>query len=587
MARYPLPPAEPVVLETLAEIAKGGMGSVEMASARGGRIDGRVVAVKRLNEEVAEDPTFVNMFLDEAWMTSAIRSPHVIRAEAWGKDARGMFLAVELVQGVSLSRLIKESKANEEPFAERTVANLGSQICAGLDAAHNLRGPDGAPLGLVHRDLTPGNILVSFDGVVKIADFGIAQAEERLTQTRTGMMKGKPAYMAPEQARGGRVDARADIFSLGVMLFELLAGVRPWKGRSAFDVLMEVATKPPPPLESIRRGVNPMFSEIVARCLQKRPEDRFQQATDIKVLLDRWRAEKGFDRDDQASMSKFVCRNTPRQQAWFRDALQGVANLEAPTFKDLEQKIDLARSNAGGASPSSELSSQRLPAPRPAAGLPAQASLPSPASGVPAQGAGYPSPTGVPAQGFPSRPSGAANLQSTSLMATRIASDPSLPLMPGGTAPMRQSPMPRHPSGTVPIPPSHATPAAGHQPGTLPLPPRGPTALQQGPLIAPTVPEPMEVPPVSGPITSVAGVPRKSTGLLIVLAAMLVVLGAGAAVAWYFRGVLMPTLAPPAEAPPEQQVPSPSTEEGSTYGGQDAPSSGGDGSSGGEGAAAP
>src|SRR4029077_13185739 len=125
---------------------------------------------------------------------------------AWGNDDRGMFLAIELVQGVSLHRLLKEARQNREPFAERTVANLCSQVCAGLTAAHGLRGADGALLGLVHRDLTPANILVSFDGLVKIVDFGIAKAEERISHTRTGTLKGKPAYMAPEQARGAKVD---------------------------------------------------------------------------------------------------------------------------------------------------------------------------------------------------------------------------------------------------------------------------------------------------------------------------------------------------------------------------------------------
>src|SRR5262245_13910488 len=228
MPRPPLPPAEPMKLVPLAEIAKGGMGSVQLARAEGGRLNGHPLAIKRLHANIAQDPQFVGMFLDEAWMTAALKSPNVVQVAAWGEDEHGMFLAVELVQGVSLSRLIKESRENKEPFAERTVAFIGSQICAGMAAAHALCGQDGKPLGLVHRDLTPGNVLVGFDGIVKIADFGIAKAEERITHTRTGTLKGKPAYMAPEQARGGKVDSRADLFSFGVMLFELFAGRRPW-----------------------------------------------------------------------------------------------------------------------------------------------------------------------------------------------------------------------------------------------------------------------------------------------------------------------------------------------------------------------
>src|SRR5688500_7092093 len=232
MARLPLPPAENMNLATLAELARGGMGSVELARGEGGPLAGHLFAVKRLHEQLAKDPSFVDMFLDEASLTVALNVKNVVKVAAWGNDEQGMFLAVELVQGVSLTRLLKEARQNGEAFAERTVVFIASEICAGLVAAHGLTGSDGALLGLVHRDLTPSNVLVSFDGEVKIVDFGIAKAEERVTQTQAGELKGKPGYMAPEQARGGKVDARTDLFSFGVLMFELLAGRRPWPSRN-------------------------------------------------------------------------------------------------------------------------------------------------------------------------------------------------------------------------------------------------------------------------------------------------------------------------------------------------------------------
>lgn len=326
----------------LADIARGGMGVVQLAQIEGGRLDRRVVAVKRLNPEVEQDPEFVNMFLDETWMTAAIASPHVVRVESWGRDELGMYLAVELVQGVSLSRLMKESRVKKEPFAERTVAFIVSQVCAGLAAAHALTGRDGQPLGLVHRDLTPGNILVGFDGVVKIADFGIAKAEERLTSTRIGTMKGKPAYMAPEQARGGTIDLRADLFSIAVVTYELLAGRRPWGGENDLEMLLNVTTKDPTPLAEVR-SVNPVFHEITARCLDRDPQKRFQSAEEIRRSLDAWRAERGFDRDDQASLAAFVQRNTPQQMAWFQKALSGALTGGGDTFADVEARIDSRR----------------------------------------------------------------------------------------------------------------------------------------------------------------------------------------------------------------------------------------------------
>jgi serine/threonine protein kinase len=370
MPHSALPPAEELELVPLADIARGGMGIVQLCRVVGGRLDGRALAVKRLNPAIEQEPEFVNMFLDETWITKAIESPHVVKVEAWGRDDQGMFLAVELVEGVSLSRLMKESKEKKEPFAERTVANIASQLCSGLTAAHELRGENGAPLSLVHRDLTPGNVLCGFDGTIKIADFGIAKAEERLTSTRIGMMKGKPAYMAPEQARGGVIDARADLFALGVVMFELLADRRPWLGTNDLETLVNVSTKEPPNLSEIRR-VSPVFTEIVERCLKKNPDERFSSAREIGKLLHAWRAERGFVDDDRASLSAFVERNTQQQLAWFAQALSGQLTGGGVTFKDLEAKIDQRRRKAETFTPSPALAgaaaSPRLPAPSAAA----------------------------------------------------------------------------------------------------------------------------------------------------------------------------------------------------------------------------
>lgn len=446
MARLPLPPAETMKLVHLADIAKGGMGSVHMARVDGGRLDGQVVAIKRLHPNVASDPQFVGMFLDEAWMTAALKSPNVISVAAWGNDAEGMFLAVELVRGVSLSRLVKEAQENKEPFAERTVAFLGSQICAGLAAAHGLRGPDGSLLGLVHRDLTPGNILVGFDGSVKIADFGIAKAEERITHTRTGMLKGKPAYMAPEQARGGKVDARSDLFSFGVMLFELLAGRKPWTSKSAFDVMMEAATAPTPDLAELRRGVNPLFVEIVNKCLAKKPEERFQSAQEIQAKLDAWRNAKGFVADDADSLGHFVRRNTATQMAWFDQAIRGdLARGGAPTFKDVEEKIDEAR----------EAKERPRSRPRPAAG-----GAPQPPAARPA-----PAPVPAPAPAWQAPPQsermalGGTQLMDSPLPASSRAAPPAPPAPPSWSAPSSQrgaSPTSDRGGSDLPLPPPRA-----------------------------------------------------------------------------------------------------------------------------------
>ncbi len=362
MLHSALPPAEALTLVPLADIARGGMGIVQLCRATDGRLSGRALAVKRLNPALEEEPEFVNMFLDETWITATINSPHVVKVEAWGRDDAGLFLAVELVEGVSLSRLVKESREKHEPFAERTVAFIASQVCAGLEAAHELRGDNGSTLGLVHRDLTPGNILISFDGKVKIADFGIAKAEERLTNTRIGMMKGKPAYMAPEQARGGGIDGRADLFALGVVMFELLTGRRPWVGANDLETLVNVTTKDPPPLAELRK-TSPIFVEIVEKCLKKPPHHRFASAGEIRAKLDAWRRERGFDADDQASLAAFVQRNTQQQQTWFRDALGGQLARGGVTFMDLEAHIDRGRKHASTVQPAASTAPLTTPTP--------------------------------------------------------------------------------------------------------------------------------------------------------------------------------------------------------------------------------
>lgn len=351
MARVPLPAAEPMKLTVLAEVASGGMGSVEMARVESGRLAGQVLAIKRLHSSIANDQTFVDMFLDEAWLTAAMKSPHVMGVVAHGTDERGIFLAVELIEGVPLSRLLKEARVKKEPFSEQVVAAIAMQICDGLTEAHGLKGTDGKPLGLVHRDLTPGNVLVSFEGNVKIVDFGIAKAEERITHTRTGTMKGKPAYMAPEQAKGSKnIDLRADLFSLGVMLFEMLAGRRPWVEKSAFDVIMASALKPHPAIAELRPAVSPVFGEIIDRCLAKKASERWASAAVIREKLLAWRQAQAFAQPDIEVLRDFVVRCSQAQIEWFRRARAGeFVKGDAQTFKELEEAIDEARKRSGEA----------------------------------------------------------------------------------------------------------------------------------------------------------------------------------------------------------------------------------------------
>jgi serine/threonine-protein kinase len=313
-----------VPFEVLAEIASGATARVDLCRVLSPHPRaGQLVAVKRLHPHIAEDPTFANQFFDEAWMTASLKHPNVVEVAGWGMDAEGTYLAVELVQGVSLLRLMKTIFETGEVFTERMVVYIGSRICHGLAAAHGLRAPNGEVLNLVHRDLTPGNLLVGFNGDLKIADFGMAKAKQRLTKTLTGMRKGEPTYMAPEQASSDVIDARADLFSLGVLLFELFAGRRPWIAKSDVEMVQITAREPPADLRELRPKIDRELVNVVNRCLEKDPARRFATAWEIAERFEEWLLVHGYQEGNEEALARFVRRNAMRQMRWFERAISG------------------------------------------------------------------------------------------------------------------------------------------------------------------------------------------------------------------------------------------------------------------------
>lgn len=315
---------KPLVFELLAEIATGPTARVELCRVKAPERDkGKFCAVKRLHPHIAEDPQFQSMFIDEVWMTAALDHPNVVRVVGWGNDGEGTYLAVELIEGVSLARLMKTVFETREAFTERMVVFMGSQICAGLAAAHGLQSLSGEHLSLVHRDLTPGNVLVGFDGRVMIADFGLAKAKQRVTKTLTGLLKGHPHYMAPEQATDGPIDGRADLFSLGVLLFELFTGRHPWSGGNELEIFHVMANEPPEDILSLRPKLDKELAVIVDRLLEKDPDRRYGSADEVRAHLERWLDTHGYKEENAEAVARFVRRNAMRQQRWFERAVAG------------------------------------------------------------------------------------------------------------------------------------------------------------------------------------------------------------------------------------------------------------------------
>ncbi|NUO54121.1 MAG: protein kinase [Polyangiaceae bacterium] len=299
-----------------------------------GATAGQLLAVKRPLPELSGDENVGKRFLDEVWMTASLRHPNVVGVVGWGQDDVGPYLAVELVQGVSLARLMKSVFETGEQFSERLVVYVGTCVARGLAAAHDLRSERGTPLQLVHRDLTAANVLLSFQGEVKVADFGLAKAKDRLTVTTSELPTRSMGHVAPEELAQLPSDHRSDLFSFGVMLFELLTGRQPFKGKDDLATLESIMRHAPPDPLELRPKMDRTLAALVLRCLEKAPERRYHSAREIVHELDRWLDAHGYRHDNHEVLARFVRRNSMRQMRWFERVIAGepapAPNPQAP-----------------------------------------------------------------------------------------------------------------------------------------------------------------------------------------------------------------------------------------------------------------
>ncbi len=271
--------------ELLCPIASGGMASVWLARLRGKRGFEKLFAIKTIRGELAEDPRFEAMFLDEARIASGIQHPNVAQILDLGEQDSVLYLVMEWVDGESLTRIRKLLAKRTAVLPVGVTLRLLADACAGLHAAHELRDDSGDLLGIVHRDVSPQNILVSSAGVVKLIDFGIAKANTRSQgETRTGVVKGKIQYLAPEQVKKERrIDRRTDVWALGACLRELVTGKVPYDGDDDLEVIRKLmADELPPPAE----GVPEPVVRVLDRCLVLDPDARFPTAMAMQRALE-------------------------------------------------------------------------------------------------------------------------------------------------------------------------------------------------------------------------------------------------------------------------------------------------------------
>jgi serine/threonine-protein kinase len=276
--------------ELLVPIARGGMARVWAARMTGQRGFQKLVALKTILPHLAEEPEFERMFLDEARIASGVHHPNVCEIYELGEEQRTLYLAMEWVSGDSLARVLRAS-GKTEAADPRVMARVIADACAGLHAAHELTDEEGRPLGVVHRDLSPHNILLTADGTAKVADFGVAKALGQLHEaTSAGQLKGKIAYMAPEQVTGAGIDRRSDVFSLGCVLYEATTGQRPFRGDGDHQVMHSVLKGEVAPPTSLLRGYPQELERIVMRALSPQPILRYPTAERMRFALEEFLA---------------------------------------------------------------------------------------------------------------------------------------------------------------------------------------------------------------------------------------------------------------------------------------------------------
>ncbi len=271
----------------IAELGRGGMAHVHLAVVLGPAGFSKLVVVKELRHELVSNADFVEMFLDEARLAARLRHPNVVQTTEVGEEGGRYYMVMEYLEGQTLNKVFHQLRGNADWSIPKRVRVI-TDMLSGLHYAHELREVDGTPLGVVHRDVSPHNVFVTYDGQIKLMDFGVAKSVDASHETRAGVFKGKVAYVAPEQIMGNPVDRRADVYSAGVMLWEALAGRRMWKGVSDVTTMHNVLNGQLPDIREVRPDTPAPLVEIVDKALQLAPERRYQTALAMQEDLEAW-----------------------------------------------------------------------------------------------------------------------------------------------------------------------------------------------------------------------------------------------------------------------------------------------------------
>jgi eukaryotic-like serine/threonine-protein kinase len=273
--------------ELVRHLASGGMARVYLARVSGVGGFERHVVLKTVRPERVEDQSYVTMFLDEARLVASLHHQHVAQVYEVGvADDGTYFLAMEYLHGETVRMILERARARDYRLPLSFALTVACAASAGLHHAHDRRGPTGQPLGIVHRDVSPSNVIVGYDGSIKLIDFGIAKAESRSTRTQTGFVKGKAGYMAPEQALGYAVDRRSDVFALGIVLYELSTQARAFRAASEYEAVQRIVRGDVRPPSAVCADYPPELEDVVMTALETDPDDRFQDADEMRRAIE-------------------------------------------------------------------------------------------------------------------------------------------------------------------------------------------------------------------------------------------------------------------------------------------------------------
>jgi serine/threonine-protein kinase len=342
--------------QILDRVAVGGMAELFKATLTGDHGFEKLVAIKKILPHLATDQSFVEMFIDEARITAQLDHRHIVQVFELGTDADTPYIAMQYVDGLDVLALLRECARAQIRLSPDLAALIARDVLDALDYAHNALDSLGRPLGIVHRDISPGNVLLSWRGDVKLTDFGIARAAERRHKTETGTLKGKYGYMSPEQVSGSEIDARSDLFSIGILLAEMVMARRLFTSTNDLDILLMVRDGRLDRLHKYASEFPVELRVLTVRALQRRPEDRWQSAAQFRDALDEWlrRTTRASSRDLATLLGQVINAPTADLEGVGTAENDDPGGLSGPQTRMSQAQADIEAARARAAFISSE-----------------------------------------------------------------------------------------------------------------------------------------------------------------------------------------------------------------------------------------